>query len=110
MTHTADITVDIANMDKTSCLPAAFARSILCLPIYWEHTIAPPVARAENILRISVLIESTSDTAEIAAEPTLLTIIVSAVPIRELSICSIIRGMSRAQSCFFVNIIVPHLI
>ncbi len=40
-----------------------------------------------------ILMESTSDTAEMAAEPTLLTIIVSIVPIREESSCSIMTGI-----------------
>ena len=37
---------------------------------------------------------STDETAEIAAEPTLLTIMVSAVPIKEESSCSTIIGIS----------------
>ena len=40
-----------------------------------------------------ILMESTSETAEIAAEPTLLTIIVSTVPIREESNCSMMIGI-----------------
>jgi hypothetical protein len=45
----------------------------------------------------STLIESTSDTAEIAAEPTLLTIMVSAVPMMELSSCSNDRNQKTAD-------------
>ena len=108
ITHIAEIAVDIVNIDSMSCLPAAFALSVRCFPIYCEQTMAPPVASAEKMLSINVLIESTSDTAEIAAEPTLLTIIVSAVPISELSTCSTISGMRSAQSCFFVNMVVPR--
>ena len=54
--------------------------------------IAPPAARAENACITRTLIESTNDTADIAAEPTLLTIIVSAVPITEFNSCSNITG------------------
>ena len=66
--------------------------------------IVPPVAMAAKTLISSTLIASTSDTAEIAAEPALDTIIVSTVPISELSSCSIISGISSAQICRFVNI------
>ena len=52
----------------------------------------------------NTLMESTSDTAEIAAEPTVATIMVSAVPISAVSTCSIISGMSSAHICFLVNI------
>ena len=43
------------------------------------------------------------ETAEIAAFPAEVTIIVSAVPMNELSTCSTIKGSSNAQSCFFVK-------
>ena len=49
----------------------------------YAQTIAPPAASVENAWITNTLIESTSDTAEIAADPTLLTIIVSAVPMME---------------------------
>ena len=51
-----------------------------------------------------MLMESTRETAEMAAEPALLTIMVSAAPISAFSTCSIISGMMSAQTCFFVNI------
>ena len=41
--------------------------------------------------------ESTKETAEIAADPTLLTIMLSAVPIREFKICSTISGTRRIR-------------
>ena len=63
----------------------------------------PPAASAANTWITSTLIESTNDTAEIAADPTLLTIIVSAVPIREFRICSTTTGTSNAHSCLLVN-------
>ena len=47
--------------------------------------------------------ESTSETAEIAADPTLLTIIVSAVPIMEFSNCSNTTGTNKAQIIRFEN-------
>ena len=56
------------------------ARFLFFCPIYWEATTAPPVATAANTLIKSVLIISTSDTPEVAASPTLETIIVSTIP------------------------------
>lgn len=68
-------------MMNNTCLADSFAIFLFCCPIYCEQTIAPPAASAENACITRILIESTSDTAEIAADPILLTIIVSAVPI-----------------------------
>lgn len=48
--------------------------------------------------------ESTSDTAERAADPTLLTIMVSAVPIIEFKICSSTTGTRRLRIIRLVNI------
>ena len=48
--------------------------------------------------------ESTSDTAERAADPTLLTIMVSAVPIIEFKICSRTTGTRRLRIIRLVNI------
>ena len=56
--------------------------------MYCEQRIALPAASAENAWITNTLMESTRDTADIAAEPTLLTIMVSTVPIREFSTCS----------------------
>ncbi len=47
----------------------------------------------QNAWITSTLMESTSETAEIAAEPTLLTIMLSAVPIREVRNCSATSGI-----------------
>ena len=52
----------------------------------------------------STLIESTNDTAEIAAEPTLLTIMVSAVPMIEFNNCSSTTGIRRLQIMRLENI------
>ena len=61
-------------------------------------------ASAENAWITNTLMESTRDTADIAAEPTLLTIMVSTVPIREFSTCSKITGINRVRSILFVKI------
>ena len=60
--------------------------------------IAPPAASAENAWITSTLMESTNDTADIAADPTLLTIMVSTVPIKEFNTCSKMTGISRLRS------------
>ena len=72
--------------------------------MYCEQRIAPPAASAENAWITNTLMESTRDTADIAAEPTLLTIMVSTVPIREFSTCSKITGINRVRSILFVKI------
>ena len=65
----------------------------------------------------NMLIESTSETAEIAAEPTLLTIMVSTVPIRDERSCSMMIGISSLRrstllymwamdSAFFVDFVI----
>ena len=64
----------------------------------------PPAASAANTWITSTLIESTSDTAEIAADPTLLTIIVSAVPIIEFNNCSRTTGIRIPAIILFENI------
>lgn len=74
---------EIAVIINSTCLADSFAFSLFLCPIYYAQTIAPPAASAENAWITNTLIESTSDTAEIAADPTLLTIIVSAVPVME---------------------------
>lgn len=65
--------------------------------------IAAPVASAANTWITSVLIESTSETADIATLPTLLTIMVSAIPIREFNICSTMIGISSIHNSFVEN-------
>jgi single-strand DNA-binding protein len=47
--------------------------------------------------------ESKNATADIATLPTLLTIIVSAIPIREFNICSTMIGMSSIHNSFVEN-------
>ena len=101
--NTSVTSVEIATTVSTSWRPVSTASSRSLRPRYWAQMIVPPVAMAAKTLIISTLMASTSDTAEIAAEPALDTIIVSAVPISELSSCSIISGISRLQICRFVN-------
>ncbi len=60
----------------------------------------PPAARAEKIWMMRLLTESTRETAETAALPTLVTITVSNMPMREFRSCSSMRGISRAWMSF----------
>ena len=91
-------------MINSTCRADSFARSLFLCPMYWAQTIAPPAANAENAWITNILIESTSDTAEIAADPTLLTIIVSAVPMMEFNNCSSMIGTKRARIILLLNI------
>ena len=97
-----DNTVEIVSTLKVTCLAASLLDSRSPLPRYWEQIIAAP---APNTCMTSTLMESTSDTAEIAALPTLLTIMVSAIPIKEFKSCSTIIGRSSVRSCLLENII-----
>ena len=81
-----------AAMKIKSCLADALARSRSLHPIYCPHTTAPPVARAANPKNTSVLTESTRDTADTAASPTLATMIESARPTVIARNCSMIKG------------------
>ncbi len=74
--------------------------------MYWAQTIAPPAANAENAWITNILIESTSDTAEIAADPTLLTIIVSAVPMMEFNNCSSMIGTKKSTD----HLVAEHML
>ena len=86
------------------CLAALLAPSLSPLPRYWAQIIAAPVASAANTWMTNILMESTNDTADIATLPTLLTIIVSAIPIREFNICSTIIGINSIHRFFVENI------
>ena len=55
----------------------------------------PPAASAAKTWIIRVLMESVSETAEIAALPRLEIIIVSAMPMRAFRNCSTMMGISR---------------
>ena len=100
-----DNTVEIVSTLKVTCLAASLLDSLFPLPRYWEQIIAAPAPNAVNTCMTSTLMESTSDTAEIAALPTLLTIMVSAIPIKEFKSCSTIIGRSSVISCLLENII-----
>lgn len=100
-----DNTVEIVRTLKVTCLAASLLDSRSPLPRYWEQIIAAPAPNAVNTCMTSTLMESTRDTAEIAALPTLLTIMVSAIPIKEFKSCSTIIGRSSVISCLLENII-----
>lgn len=94
---------EITNTVSTTC-PAALLLSFLFpLPIYCEQIIVAPDAIAENICITRLLIESTSDTADIAALPTVETIIVSAIPIKEFKNCSMMIGNNSQKSVLLSN-------
>ena len=98
-----DNTVEIVRTLKVTCLAASLLDSRSPLPRYWEQIIAAPAPNAVNTCMTSTLMESTRDTAEIAALPTLLTIMVSAIPIKEFKSCSTIIGRSSVISCLLEN-------
>ena len=93
-----------------SCLAAAFALGWSSRPRYWDATIEPPVESAAKTLSSSRLIESTSETPETAASPTLDTMKVSAMPTVAASTCSMISGMISRTKSLLVNISKPHLL
>ena len=99
----AVIVKEITITVRKICLAALFAPLSSPFPRQWEHMIAAPVASAANTWITSVLIESTSETADIATLPTLLTIMVSAIPIREFNICSTMIGISSIHNSFVEN-------
>ena len=87
----------------TSC-PALRRACEPCLaPRNWLVTTAPPVASAAKMLKIRLLIISTSETPEMAASPTLETITVSDMPTRAASACSMTSGHSSRSSWALVN-------
>lgn len=80
------IRIEIRVMEKINCFKAWLAFSFWLDPKYWAQMMAPPVAMAANILMIKIFNESTRETAEIAAEPMLVTIMVSTVPLMRLKL------------------------
>ena len=70
----------------------------------------PPVAMAANAWTTRLLIESTSDTPESAAAPTLLTIMESAIPIREFRNCSAIIGISNRRSFLLLKMCLSFIL
>ena len=78
---------------NNNCLAEKRAFSSEPCPINCAATTAPPVPKAAKTLINKTLIESTSETAETAASPTLETMIVSQKPTRITNNCSITSGM-----------------
>lgn len=94
---------EITNTVSTTCPAARLLSFLFPLPIYREQTIAAPAAIAEKICMTRLLIESTSATADIASLPTVETIIVSAIPIREFRNCSTTIGRSSQNKVLLSN-------
>ncbi len=90
--HKAVMPMEATSIVKNTCLAARLQVAASFFPKYWEQTMVPPAASARKTCSIRLLMESTKETAEMAALPMLLTMIVSTVPIRALSSCSIISG------------------
>lgn len=65
----------------------------------------PPVAMAANILMIKIFNESKRETAEIAAKPMLVTIMVSTDPINAVKTSSNINGINNLHNYSLVYII-----
>ena len=86
------IRIEIRVTEKINCFKAWLAFSFWLYPKYWAQMMATPVAMAANILMIKIFNESTRETAEIAAEPMLVTIMVSTDPINAVKTCSNING------------------
>ena len=99
------ITIPATVLKTKSCSVALHASFGFLLPKYCPATTAPPVAKAANILISKTLTESTRETADIAASPTLDTISESASPTVTANNCSIINGIINfLKSCFENNI------
>lgn len=79
--------------DRNTSCPALFrASSCLRAPKNWLVITAPPVAKAANRFKMTLLIMSTRDTPDMAASPTAETITPSHMPTRAARACSITRG------------------
>ena len=99
------INIEIRVTEKINCFKAWLAFSFWFYPKYWAQMMAPPVAMAANILMIKIFNESTRETAEIAAEPMLVTIMVSTDPINAVKTYSNINGINNLFNCSLVYII-----
>ena len=80
-----------------SCFADSEAFSLSFRPRYWEHTTAPPVAKAlkMNTKRFARL--STRETPETTASPSDATIMVSIIPIVTFRSVSISRGIIKVS-------------
>lgn len=99
----AAIEREMTNTVSTTCPAALLLSFMFPLPIYCEQMIVAPDAIAANIWMTRLFMESTSDTADIASLPTVETIIVSTIPIREFKNCSIIIGKRSPNSVLLSN-------
>lgn len=87
--------------EKINCFKAWLAFSFWFYPKYWAQMMVSPV----NILMIKIFNESTRKTAKIAAEPILVTIMVSTDPINAVKTYSNINGINNLFNCSLVYII-----
>ena len=99
------INIEIRVTEKINCFKAWLAFSFWLYPKYWAQMMAPPVAMAANILMIKIFNESTRETAKMAAEPMLVTIMVSTEPIHAVKTCSNINGINNLFNCSLLYII-----
>lgn len=99
------IKIEIRVTEKINCFKAWLAFSFWLYPKYWAQMMVPPVAMAVNILMIKIFNESTRETAKIAAEPILVTIMVSTDPINAVKTYSNINGINNLFNCSLVYII-----
>ena len=103
--HGRVISIEIRVTEKINCFKAWLALSFWLDPKYWAQMMAPPVAMAANILMIKIFNESTRETAEMAAKPMLVTIMVSTDPINAVKTCSNINGINNLHNYSLVYII-----
>ena len=99
------IRIEIRVTEKINCFKAWLAFSFWLYPKYWAQMMAPSVAMAANILMIKIFNESTRETAKMAAEPMLVTIMVSTDPINAVKTYSNINGINNLFNCSLVYII-----
>ena len=99
---TREITAELSS----TCPAASEACFSSRLPRNCAQMIHPPVETAVNRNSTSLLMESTQETPDTAVLPTFETISVSIVPIKDVSTCSMIRGMRSFRRSLLVNIVV----
>ena len=92
-------TAEIRKISRISWSETLLARSSFFAPRYWPATTAPPVAKAVNSWISRMLTESTRETADTAASPTLEIMTESAMPTNMARNCSATSGrMMRKMS------------
>ena len=80
----------------TSCFAALHAEILSRRPMYWDATTAPPVAKALKSCMKRFEMLSTSEMPLTLASPTAATMMVSAMPMVMVRICSKRSGMISA--------------